>query len=308
MPAGSAGSPPAEPVREPVREAPDETPRPEPEGLAVVDKPAGWTSHDVVARARRLLGTRRVGHAGTLDPMATGVLVLGVGRATRLLGHLLATDKEYLATLRLGVSTSTDDAEGEVLAARDPSAVRDDDLLAALAALTGPLQQVPPDVSALKVAGRPNYARVRAGELVPPVARPVTVHELELIARRGPQVDVRVRCSSGTYVRAIARDVGTALGVGAHLSALRRTRVGPFGDPVPLGDPLPVMPLGSAVSLLFPQRRVDAAGADDIRHGRSLPPSGVDGPVGVLGPDGSLLALVTDRGEQARPLVVFAPA
>ncbi len=278
------------------------------EGLVVVDKPAGWTSHDVVARARRLLGTRRVGHAGTLDPMATGVLVLGVGRATRLLGHLSATDKEYLGTITLGVTTSTDDAQGDILATADATRVSDAAVAAALTALVGPQLQVPPAVSAIKVAGRPNYARVRAGEVVPPVARPVTVHELTLLARHGSDLDVRVRCSSGTYVRSLARDTGAALGVGAHLSALRRVRVGPFADPVALAEPLEVLPLAAAVRQLFAVRDLDAAGADDIRHGRPLPASGVDGPVGVFGPEGALLALVCDRDTLARPLVVFAPA
>ena len=199
-----------------------------PDGLLVVDKPAGWTSHDVVGRCRRLAGTKKVGHAGTLDPMATGVLVLGVGRATRLLGHLALTDKAYDATIRLGATTVTDDAEGEVVEQRDASGVSDEALAAAMAALTGPLSQVPSSVSAVKVDGVRSYARVRAGQAVELAPRSVVVSRFALRDRRGPDVDVTVACTSGTYVRALARDLGAALGVGGHLTALRRTRVGPF--------------------------------------------------------------------------------
>src|ERR687894_100191 len=186
-------------------------------GLVVVDKPAGFTSHDVVARLRRILGTRKIGHAGTLDPMATGVLVCGVGRGTKLLGHLALDGKAYTATIRLGATTTTDEAE-----------VTDAAVAAGLAALTGPILQVPSAVSAIKVDGRRAYARVRAGEQVVLPARPVTVSAFTLLARRGADLDVAVECSSGTYVRALARDLGAALGVGGHLTALRRTRVGPF--------------------------------------------------------------------------------
>ena len=199
-----------------------------PDGLLVVDKPAGWTSHDVVGRVRRLARTRKVGHAGTLDPMATGVLLLGIGRATRLLGHLALTSKTYEATVRLGATTVTDDAEGEVVEVRDASGVDDQAVRAGLAALTGPISQVPSAVSAVKVDGVRSYARVRSGEAVELAARPVVVSRLDLVARRGDELDVVVDCSSGTYVRALARDLGASLGVGGHLTALRRTRVGPF--------------------------------------------------------------------------------
>ena len=199
-----------------------------PSGLVVVDKPGGLTSHDVVARVRRLAGTRKVGHAGTLDPMATGVLVLGVNRATRLLGHLMLTEKSYAATVRLGVSTTTDDAEGEVVATVPTSELTDDAVRAAFATQVGELEQVPSAVSAIKVDGKRAYQRVREGEDVALAARRVTVHALEVTDVRGAHVDVEVRCSSGTYIRAIARDVGAALGVGGHLTALRRTAVGPF--------------------------------------------------------------------------------
>ncbi|RYY43185.1 MAG: tRNA pseudouridine(55) synthase TruB [Actinomycetales bacterium] len=208
-----------------------------PVGLVVVDKPAGWTSHDVVARTRRLAGTRKVGHAGTLDPMATGVLVLGVGRATRLLGHLQLADKEYLATMRMGQTTVTDDAEGDLLELVDASGIGEVDVRAAVLPLTGDIEQVPTAVSAIKVDGKRSYARVRAGEDVQLAARPVTVSTFEVTDVRHvdvdgtPVVDVdaRVVCSSGTYVRALARDLGASLGVGGHLTMLRRTRVGGFG-------------------------------------------------------------------------------
>lgn len=283
------------------------------EGLLVLDKPGGLTSHDVVARVRRLAQTRRVGHAGTLDPMATGVLVLGIGRATRLLGHLALRDKSYTATVRLGVTTTTDDAEGEPLAERDPGAVSDDDLRAAMTALTGPLDQIPSSVSAIKVDGRRAYARVRAGEEVVLPGRRVEVSSFDLLARRGPDLDVAVTCTTGTYVRALARDLGAALGVGGHLTALRRTRVGPFvldGAPAlgSLGDPLPLVGLDAAVQACFPRRDLDAAQATDLSHGRPLPPTGRPGPVGAFDPEGRAVALLEDSDGSARPLVVLAPA
>src|ERR687893_68019 len=202
-----------------------------PPGLLLVDKAGGMTSHDVVARARRVPSVRKVGHAGTLDPMATGLLVLGVGAATRLLGHVGGHDKTYEATIRLGQSTVTDDREGEVLASASTAHLDDDAVQAALAAQTGPLQQVPSSVSAVKVDGRRSYDRVRAGEAVELAPRSVTVHALEVhrIARPEPDlVDVAVTCTAGTYIRAIARDAGASLGVGGHLTALRRTASGPF--------------------------------------------------------------------------------
>jgi tRNA pseudouridine55 synthase len=293
-------------------------------GLLVVDKSAGWTSHDVVGRVRRLAATRRVGHAGTLDPMATGVLVLGLERATRLLGHLALGDKAYDATIRLGEATVTDDAEGEVTASADASGVDEAAVRAGLAALTGEIDQVPSSVSAVKVGGVRSYARVRGGEEVVLAARRVTVSRLDLSAvrREGPRLDldVSVVCTSGTYVRALARDLGAALGVGGHLTALRRTRVGPFGlaeartldDLAALADEGriadAVLPLGAAVAATFPRRDVAADQARTLSHGGRLPASGSPGPVGVFDPDGRLLALVEDAGGVAKPLVVFAPA
>ena len=200
-------------------------------GLVVVDKPGGLTSHDVVARVRRLAGTRKVGHAGTLDPMATGVLVLGVNRATRLLGHLALTDKRYDATVRLGTTTTTDDAEGEVVETKPTSGIVDDDVRRVITTFVGEIDQVPSAVSAIKVDGKRAYARVRAGEEVDLPARRVTVHEIEVTSLDLPSVEISVHCSSGTYIRAIARDLGAALGVGGHLTSLRRTAVGSFGLP-----------------------------------------------------------------------------
>jgi tRNA pseudouridine55 synthase len=284
----------------------------------IVDKPPWWTSHDVVGRMRRLAGTRRVGHAGTLDPMATGVLVIGIERATRLLGHLALTDKSYDATIRLGQSTVTDDAEGEVTAEASAADVTDAQLVAAVAALTGDIQQVPSSVSAIKVDGKRSYARVRAGEDVALAPRPVTVAEFAIhaVRRTGPLVDIdaTVTCTTGTYVRALARDLGAALGTGGHLTALRRTRVGPYGlDRArtldELEQDLAVLPLGDAVAAAFPRRDVNAEQEKLVRHGGRLPATGQGaGPIGVFGPQGDLLALVEEKAGQARPIAVFHPA
>jgi tRNA pseudouridine55 synthase len=291
-----------------------------PSGLVVVDKPGALTSHDVVARLRRILGTRKVGHAGTLDPMATGVLVCGVGRGTKLLGHLALDSKAYTATVRLGATTSTDDAEGETLTTADARGVDDAAVAAGMAALTGDIEQVPSSVSAIKIDGRRAYAMVRAGEEVILPARPVTVSAFTLLQRRDSalddfcDLDVAVECSSGTYVRALARDLGAALGVGGHLTALRRTRVGPFGlDHARTLDALADEPtlslsLDRAVDVAFPRRDLDAALAADISHGRPLPAAGVPGTYAVFAPDGRALALMSERGDRARPLVVLAPA
>jgi tRNA pseudouridine55 synthase len=286
-----------------------------PDGLLVVDKPAGWTSHDVVGRVRRLARTRKVGHAGTLDPMATGVLLLGIGRATRLLGHLALTSKTYEATVRLGATTVTDDAEGEVVEVRDASAVTDAQVLAGLAALTGAIEQVPSAVSAVKVDGVRSYARVRAGEDVALAARPVVVSRLDLVARRGDELDVVVDCSSGTYVRALARDLGAGLGVGGHLTALRRTRVGPFDlssarTLEQLADDTDdaVVRLDDAVAAAFPRRDLSAEEATALSYGKRLAPTGTDGTTGAFDPDGRCVALVEDRDGAARPTVVFRPA
>ncbi|MDT7552487.1 MAG: tRNA pseudouridine55 synthase [Pseudonocardiales bacterium] len=283
-------------------------------GLVIVDKPAGMTSHDVIARLRRILRTRKIGHAGTLDPMATGVLVCGVERGTKLLGHLALDTKAYTGTIRLGAATTTDDAEGEVLSTADPSDVTDAAIAVEVAALTGPIDQVPSSVSAIKVNGQRAYARVRAGEQVVLAARPVTVSVFDVPARRGADLDVVVECSSGTYVRALARDLGAGLGVGGHLTALRRTRVGPFALAQARtlaeleAEPGLSLPLDEAVAVAFPRRDADPAEAADVAHGRPLPAAGVDGIQGVFDPDGHVLALVRDRDGHARPVVVLAPA
>ncbi|HST72597.1 tRNA pseudouridine(55) synthase TruB [Kocuria sp. U4B] len=312
-------------------------------GLVVVDKPAGWTSHDVVARMRRLAGTRKVGHAGTLDPMATGVLVVGVEKATRLLTYVVGQDKTYETTVRLGQSTVTDDAEGELVGVADPAAVAavtDEAVTAGAARLTGALLQVPAKVSAIKVGGRRAYAQVRAGQDVELAARPVTVSAFDVhrvvrttdgAGRPVLDVEATVTCSSGTYVRALARDLGADLGVGGHLTALRRTRVGSLtlgsaatleelAERVAAGRPLPVTSIEEAAAGLFPVRRLSAAEAEDTAHGRRIGPSlgdPADGPLdndavtAGFAPDGRLVALLCDRGHRgertAKPVLVFLP-
>jgi len=291
------------------------------DGLVLVDKPQGWTSHDVVARTRKIAGTRRVGHAGTLDPMATGLLVLGLNRATRLLTYVVGADKTYTATIRLGASTVTDDAEGEVTLTADTSGLTDADVRAGVHALTGELQQVPSAVSAIKVGGRRSYARVRAGEQVELAARPVTVHRFEVVGLRRSgepgsavlDVDVELDVSSGTYVRALARDVGAALGVGGHLTALRRTRVGPYSvdearSLEQLATDLSVLPMADAARAAFPARELTDEQVRMLRYGQRLPATGGPaGPVAGFAPDGSLVALVEDHGDRARSLLVVPP-
>ena len=281
-------------------------------GLVVVDKPAGMTSHDVVARVRRLAGTRKVGHAGTLDPMATGVLVVGLDRATRMLGHLTLTEKAYDATVRLGATTTTDDAEGEVVANTSAAAVTEDAVLSALPDFDGAIMQVPSTVSAIKVGGKRAYALARSGEEVELPARPVTVHAIAAddFRRDGDFLDfrLRIRCSSGTYIRAIARDLGAALGVGGHLTALRRTAVGPFvaDDANSDLDHLRVIPIADAARAAFPSVDLSDEHADDVRFGRKLALDlGGDGPHAVFAPDGEFLALYEQDGDLARAVAVF---
>lgn len=281
------------------------------DGLLVVDKPAGWTSHDVVARIRRLADTRRVGHAGTLDPMATGVLLVGVGRATRLLGHLALTDKEYEATVRLGVATTTDDADGQEIERRETGQVTDAAIATAMRGLTGHIDQVPASVSAIKVDGQRAYARMRAGEAVELAARPVHVAAFELLERRGDDLDVRVSCSTGTYVRALARDLGYALHVGAHLTRLRRTRVGSFAlDTASTFDELAAqlapLSLEDAARASFARLDVDADTARRIGHGQRVELDLVDArPVAIFDPDGYLVALLQATDGTTKSLCVF---
>lgn len=285
-------------------------------GLVVVDKPAGVTSHDVVARVRRLAGTRKVGHAGTLDPMATGVLVLGLDRATRLLGHLMLTEKAYDATVRLGAATTTDDAEGEVTATASPADVAGLDeatIRAAFAEQVGDIEQVPTAVSAIKVDGKRAYQRVRDGEQVELKARPVTIHSLDVLdVRPGDgtcDVDISVRCSSGTYIRAIARDVGARLGVGGHLAALRRTAVGPYDLAVAstlaeLEERFEVLPIAAAARAAFPVLDLDEAQAAAVRVGRALEVE-LTGLTALFAPGGDFLALYEPREGIARASAVF---
>lgn len=300
-----------------------------PTGLLLVDKPQGLTSHDVVARARRALNTRKVGHAGTLDPMATGLLTLGVGPATRLLTYLVGLDKTYETTMRLGSATTSDDAEGEVVstaAVAEIAAVTDEALAEGIRALTGEIDQRPSSVSAIKVNGRRAYDRVRAGEEVELASRRVTISAFEVLAVRRAadaiEVDARIDCSSGTYIRALARDLGAALGVGGHLTALRRTRVGPFdvADAVSLealaehGADLLASP-AEVAARLFPVFEVDAAQARDLGHGKLLalperddsePVAAVQRATGGEHPD-RLVALISVRAGRGRTLVGFPP-
>ncbi len=300
---------------------------PGPHGLVIIDKPAGITSHDAVRRLRKVAKTRRVGHAGTLDPMATGVLILGLGRATRLLGHLALTNKDYTATIRLGQSTVTDDAEGDIMEERDATAVTDEAIAREIAKLSGEILQVPTQISAIKVDGKRSYARVRAGEEVELKARPVTVSRFDVINtdRSQPGVvdlEVEVSCSTGTYVRALARDLGEALGAGGHLTALRRTRVGPFSveSAVTLpeadsdqGVHVLLVSLDDAVSASFPLIEVDEATSDLVLHG--IPLSQADATAGgwtgtdqvcALMCQGRSLGLFQLRDDKLRSLVVFA--
>jgi tRNA pseudouridine55 synthase len=286
-------------------------------GLLIIDKPSGWTSHDVVARVRRVVGTRRVGHAGTLDPMATGVLVVGVEKATRLLGHLALTEKEYLATIRLGQATDTGDAEGAIVASAPVAVVNIAAVREGAAALTGEILQAPPAVSAIKVGGKRSYKLARAGAAPVLAPRPVTVRSFRVLAARPVgkvlDVDVSVICSSGTYVRALARDLGDKLGVGGHLTMLRRIRAGPYGLDAARGldevaaDPS-VVPLAEAAAAAFPSWPLTEAEAQVVSHGGRLPGDGRrEGPVAVFGPDGEFLALVEEKAGQYRPLAVFVP-
>ena len=287
------------------------------DGLVIVDKPGGLTSHDVVARIRRLAGTRRVGHAGTLDPMATGVLVVGVEKATRLLGYLTLTQKQYDATIRLGQSSSTDDAEGELTKTAPATGLTPETINKAITELTGEIQQVPPAVSAIKVDGQRAYKLTRAGAAPELKPRPVTVYEFTVTDVRPAgdgdltDVDATVRCSSGTYVRALARDLGDKLGTGGHLTALCRTRVGGYGLDAAqtldqLADRFEVMPLAEAAAAAFPRRDLSADEARRVAHGGRLAATGIPGPMAAFAPDGSLVALLAEQDGQARPLAVFA--
>ncbi|WP_286793270.1 tRNA pseudouridine(55) synthase TruB [Microbacterium sp. UBA3394] len=284
--------------------------RPAP-GILLVDKPGGPTSHDVVARARRALGTRKIGHAGTLDPMATGLLVLGVEAATRLLTFVVGQDKTYRATIRLGVATDTDDADGQVTGRIDASDVSSDAVADAISHLRGDISQIPSRVSAIKVDGRRAYDLARAGEDVELAAREVTVSRFDVMAERREgdilDLDVVVDCSSGTYIRALARDLGASLGVGGHLTALRRTRVGSFDvvDAAALDDldAARMMPVAAAACAVLPRLEVTADQARDLRHGKRLHglAATIDAPrAAAIAPDGTFVGVVRPRGDDLR--------
>ena len=302
-----------------------------PDGLLIVDKPAGWTSHDVVARCRRLCGTRKVGHAGTLDPMATGVLVLGINRATKLLTFLVGCDKTYTATIRLGQSTVTDDAQGEIMTCHDVSGLNAEAIARVVAELTGEISQVPSSVRAIKVDGQRSYARVRAGQDVVLPPRPVTVGRFDILGQRARTVhgtqehrvldlDVVVDVSSGTYIRALARDLGDALGVGGHLIALRRTRVGRFSledahsltdlEIASEADAIPVIRLSVAARASFDVRELTDPEATAVGYGQRIPsrPAGRAQPVAAFAPEGHLVAMLDESGSLAKAHVVFTPS
>ena len=298
-------------------------PRP---GIVVVDKPAGMTSHDVVSRCRRIFGTRKVGHAGTLDPMATGVLVIGIERATKILGLITATEKSYAATIRLGRSTTTDDAEGEVLQDVPAYAITEEQIAAGVADLRGEISQRPSSVSAIKVGGKRAYQLAREGEQVELAARTVRIDRFDVleIRRGGPFVDldVEVDCSSGTYIRALARDLGAGLGVdgregtsvGGHLTALRRTRVGEYGlDHARTLEELADGPalsysLDEACLAAFPRRDITDPHAVDAAHGRPLPSAGIEGVYAATDSAGRVIALLQDHGPRTGSVVVVRPA
>ena len=296
-------------------------------GLVLIDKPSGWTSHDVVARLRKLAGTRRVGHAGTLDPMATGLLLIGVNSATKLLTFLVGENKTYEATIRLGASTITDDKESEFTAVANPDVVRALSLAqleTALDALRGPIEQVPSSVSAIKVDGERAYAKVRSGDEVKLKARPITIHRFEItgeprLVTEGENTffdfDAVIDCSSGTYIRALARDLGSALGVGGHLTALRRTKIGSYlieqaQDLEGLSEEkLSVLPIEEAATQQFSVRELSDQEVIDLRHGKRLKVVAETeiAPTAAIAADGSLVAMLTKSGNAAKSLVVFAP-
>jgi tRNA pseudouridine55 synthase len=297
-------------------------------GLVLIDKPSGWTSHDVVARLRKLAGTRRVGHAGTLDPMATGLLLIGVNSATKLLTFLVGENKTYEATIRLGAATITDDKESEFTTIGNTEDVRNLDLEAietVLATLRGPIEQVPSSVSAIKVDGERAYAKVRSGDEVKLKARPVTIHRFEVkgeprLLVEGENTfldfDAIIDCSSGTYIRALARDLGAALGVGGHLTALRRTKIGSYAieqaqelDGL-TAESLEVLPIEVAATQQFKVRALSDQDVIDLRHGKRLrviDESEVE-PIAAIDSNGKLIAMLTKSGNAAKSLVVFADA
>lgn len=280
-------------------------------GFVIIDKPAGITSHDVVARLRRVMGTKRVGHAGTLDPMATGVLVLGINNATKFLQFITDGKKRYLGTIRLGQSTTTDDKEGEVLSSHSINHITDDAIRSYLSSQVGIIMQVPSKVSAIKIAGERAYDLVRQGKEVEIPARQVEISKLEVVAISRNEfidIDIDVTCSAGTYIRSIARDLGAALEVGGHLISLRRTLVSPFdlSDCSSIEEPT-VQPLAEAISKLMPVRAIDLNEMQELKFGRALKKSEFDGIGVALAPDGEVAAIIENRDYGAQPLSVFVP-
>ena len=293
-------------------------------GLVLIDKPKGWTSHDVVAKLRGIAGTRRVGHAGTLDPMATGLLLIGINSATKLLTYLVGASKTYEATIRLGASTITDDAEGDIVDVAGAEAVRAitaEQIESALESLRGEIMQVPSSVSAIKVDGERAYAKVRGGDEVKLAPRPVVVSRFEITApariiEDGAATyfdfDAIIECSSGTYIRALARDLGSKLNVGGHLTALRRTKINNYSveDAQSLDgltrDSLSVAPMFDAVKSEFPIRSLSNQEVIDLRHGKRIAANGVTGPVIAAVVETSVVAMLESVGEQLKSLVVFA--
>lgn len=287
-------------------------------GLVVVDKPAGMTSHDVVSRLRRIFGTRKVGHAGTLDPLATGVLVAGINRGTKFLAHLVAATKAYDATIRLGAATTTDDSEGDLLSRHDASPLDDDEVLRAVTGFTGEIMQRPAAVSAIKIDGKRAHELVREGEEVEIPARPVTVSRFDVHALRRTgsflDLDVSVACSSGTYIRSLARDLGAALQVGGHLTALRRTEVGPFT----LADARTLenladnsqlsLTLDESLTRSYPVLAVTAEEAEALAMGKWLSPRGLQGTHAAVSPDGRAVALVKEQGKRLSTVFVARPS
>jgi tRNA pseudouridine55 synthase len=288
------------------------------DGFLVVDKAGGMTSHDVVAVGRRSLGTRKVGHAGTLDPMATGILVLGFGNGTRLLQYITDGDKSYVATIVLGASTITDDKEGEVIRSVDASGVTDSEIERVLKAMIGTIAQRPSSVSAVKVGGERAYDRVRAGETFELEARQVTITQLDIVQIRHlektTEVDIEVTCSAGTFIRAIARDLGNELHVGGHLSALRRTRVAGFteNDAVSFEDlkarNFTPLALADVARVTFTPRELTLEEVQELSFGRPLSENGNTVINAALSPDNRLIALLKDEGGKAKPIAVFAAA
>ncbi|MFM8966104.1 MAG: tRNA pseudouridine(55) synthase TruB [Actinomycetota bacterium] len=278
-------------------------------GFLVIDKPAGMTSHDVVAQLRKRLGTKQVGHAGTLDPMATGVLVVGMNNATKFLQYIVTGKKRYNAIIRLGISTVTDDKEGEVVAVKDWRAISDSDIESAIDKFRGTILQVPSSVSAKKIAGERAYDLVREGKEVELAAKEVTIHELKVLAIHRNEhldIDIDVACSAGTYIRSIARDLGVALGVGGHLIELRRTEVAPFelNEAGEIGS-AEVLPLKDAIAKVLPIRELGFDEVAELKFGRRIDKSDQEGVVVGIAPDGEVAAILENREGRAQPVSVF---